>query len=97
MEYSPEQQETYRIINGMWQEAIDVQSACNLSGVVHAYAKILSVLCKTTQSTNERNRHPVCVLFSSKIASLTGSEDTQRTADAYTACVRQAELSRQTA
>ena len=34
-------------------------------------------------NTDDRNRHPISVLFSSKIASLTGSEDFQNFSRAY--------------
>jgi len=89
--YTPEER-----INRMWADAIQVQDACNLSGVVHAFSRILADLCKTTQSTKERNTHPVCIMFASKVASLTGCEDLEAFGKAYEECKRQAELTRQT-
>ncbi len=80
-------------IDRMWQQAIDVQDASNLSGVVHSFAEILSAMVQTGQPTTERNLHPVCVMFASKIASLTALTD-ERFSDAYAACRRQSGLDR---
>lgn len=56
------------------QSALDVQDACNLSGVVHSFSKVVTILreqrdCNGTTWVNE---HPVSILYSAKIASLTG-------------------------
>lgn len=64
----------------MAQEALDIQDACNLSGVVHAFARLLPDLRARLEEmgeggTDKVNQHPVSVMFSSKIASLTGSEN----------------------
>jgi hypothetical protein len=61
------------------QEALAVQDACNLSGVVHSFSRSISdlrslLLKENDFSTSMLNQHPVCILYSSKIASLTGSE-----------------------
>ncbi len=59
-------------------EAIAVQNACNLSGVVHSFSKIMDRLWKLKResgesfSTTDINRHRICRLFASKIQSLTG-------------------------
>jgi len=63
-----------------YQEALWVQDACNLSGVVHSFSTIMS---KIKGSTEERNKHPIAVLFSSKIASLTGSDNGLEFSKAY--------------
>ena len=55
-------------------DAIAVQDACNLSGVVHAFSRAMTALCEMGLDTDARNTHPIAILFSSKIASLTGSE-----------------------
>jgi len=62
--------------------AIDVQDACNLSGVVHSFSAAITRLRQIfddrsentdfTYSTTDLNRHQVCRLFASKIQSLTG-------------------------
>ena len=69
-----------------YQTAIDVQDACNLMGVVRAFSRIIPRLFVSTRGTDERNRHPISVMFSSKIASLTGSESIDGFAVAYDAC-----------
>jgi hypothetical protein len=53
--------------------AIDVQDACNLSGVVHSFSTVISELRNdhNIQSTNDLNTHPICVLFADKINQLT--------------------------
>jgi hypothetical protein len=61
------------------QQALDVQDACNLSGVVHAFSAAVTdvrahLRAEGNESTDRVNTHPVCVLFASKIASLTGCE-----------------------
>ncbi len=58
-----------------YQDAIDVQNACNLSGVVFSFARVMQRICNDrTLGTAERNTHPIAVMYSSKIADLTRSE-----------------------
>lgn len=65
-------------------DAILVQDAVNLSGIVHSFSKALSDLrASGIQNTADLNRHPISVLFSSKIASLTGSESFDEFSKAY--------------
>jgi hypothetical protein len=71
------------------KEALDVQNACNLSGVVHSFSRAIGDLREIArlekwESTDKINRHPICILFADKIASLSspgssinGSEFTQ--------------------
>ena len=70
--------------------AISVQNACNLSGVVRSFAKITEVLWeeanKQGKGTDWVNRHPVSVLFSSKINSLTGGDN--EFSKAYKECMK---------
>jgi hypothetical protein len=63
-----------------YQEALWIQDACNLSGVVHSFSTIMS---KIEGDTVTRNKHPIAVLFSSKIASLTGSECSEQFSESY--------------
>lgn len=57
------------------QMALDVQDACNLSGVLYTWARVMEFLCKESQrlgkGTDWRNGHPINVLFASKVESLT--------------------------
>lgn len=59
-----------------YQDAIDVQDACNLSGVVLAFGRVLSKMMDdpSIRGTRDRNRHPISVLYADKILSLTGDD-----------------------
>lgn len=66
-----------RTMKELAQEALDVQSACNLSGCIHAFSRTITELRSLLEaeggfSTDKLNQHHICVLFASKIASLTG-------------------------
>jgi hypothetical protein len=56
------------------KEALDVQDASNLSGVVHAFHRAISDLWDNARQLNEGtdwvNRHPVCRAYISKLVSL---------------------------
>jgi hypothetical protein len=70
-----------KTITQLAQLALDVQDACNLSGVVHSFSQVMTDLREIARAegwegTDALNRHPIALLFSSKIASLTYSEST---------------------
>jgi len=77
-----------------FQTAIFIQDACNLSGVVLAFAKVMHKICEESnrngKGTDWKNTHPIAVLYASKIASLTNSEDFLKFGDAYNACCAEA-------
>jgi len=82
-----------RNIRELAQNAIDVQDAVNLSGVVHSFSRDISRLRTILQdfegekfSTTKLNQHPICILYSSKIASLTNSETGTAFSYAYNWC-----------
>jgi len=58
-----------------WQAALDVQSACNLSGVVLSFAEAMQAINEEAhrlgKGTDWKNTHPICVLFSTQIGHLT--------------------------
>jgi hypothetical protein len=61
------------------REALGVQNACNLSGVVHgmyqAVCRLRTLLEAEGKGGNdELHRHPVALLWADKIASLTGTQ-----------------------
>lgn len=58
------------------REALDVQNACNLSGVVHGFSRAISHLraLLPDAGTDEINHHPICILWADKISSLTGTQ-----------------------
>ena len=59
-----------------YADAVTVQDACNLSGVVLSFAEIIprlnAEMRRLGRGTEWRNRHPICVLFAAKIADLAG-------------------------
>ncbi len=70
-------------IKELAQMSLDVQNACNLSGVVRSYSGVLTDLWSHADAapgrgTNWVNQHPIAVLFADKIASLTGTQDLGR-------------------
>lgn len=74
----------------LYELALDVQNACNLSGVVHAFSRAVSGLWKVVnddpskgRGTEWVNRHPVCLLFTDKLADLSGSSNTADCTAAY--------------
>ena len=75
------------------QTALDVQDACNLSGVVKSFAgPIMDALWEQARATNQGtafiNRHPIVSLFIDKLASLNGiqtSDSCNVASDAYAA------------
>ena len=57
------------------QMALDVQNACNLSGVVYSFAKVMQAICdeanrQSGRGTEWKNRHPIVILFLDKLADL---------------------------
>lgn len=60
-------------------QALNVQDACNLSGVVHGFARAIGDVRTLLESekrggTDAVNNHPVCRLWADKVASLTGTQ-----------------------
>ena len=82
----------------IYKAALDVQDACNLSGVVTSFAKILGLIWEEARAkgkgTDYVNRHPVAILFADKINSLTGTQSstTDYTVnEAYDVCLTRQE------
>lgn len=67
-------------------DAINVQYACNLSGIVHSFSRVMEKICKDVDNTDERNTHPIAVLYASKISSLTNAPYTEDFCNAYETC-----------
>lgn len=63
----------------LYQEALDVQDACNLSGVVHSFDRAVSELWGIAfakgEGTHWVNTHPVCRLYIDKLRSLAELDD----------------------
>lgn len=67
------------------QEALDIQDACNLSGLAHGFSRAMTDMCVHISNTDERNRHPICVLWLNKMANLSGADDFDLTGQAFIA------------
>jgi hypothetical protein len=67
------------------QEALSIASASNLCGLAQSFARVMRDLGEYTAGTEARNQHPIALVWSDKIASLTGTQSscTMATAQAY--------------
>jgi hypothetical protein len=79
---------TPRPIHVLAKEALDVQDACNLTGVVLGFGRAVTDLraLYPNNGTDFFNRHPIVVMWSSKISSLCGSESMTRFSQMYQEC-----------
>lgn len=67
--------EDTRTLKDLAKEAIDVQNACNLSGVVLSWGRaILRLRAILNAGTQETNEHPINQLWADKVAQLTGTQ-----------------------
>lgn len=65
------------------QEALDVQNASNLSGVVHSFSRAVTELREALLieskgsgiSSDELNRHPIVILWVDKLMSLSSANE----------------------
>ena len=73
-----------------YKNAILVQDAVNLSGVVKSFSEVLTRIWEEARElgkgTDYVNTHPISILYSDKIADLTGSRDFLSFSDAYRIC-----------
>ncbi len=74
-----------------YKDAIMVQDACNLSGVVKTFARIMDKIWvearKEKQGTEWVNKHPISILYAEKILHLTtGTHDAWKVIDAWKIC-----------
>ena len=61
------------------------QSACNLSGIVFSFARIMERICDDGGGTQARNTHAICRLFAEQIMFLSDNGDNSY-CDAYDTC-----------
>ena len=85
-------------MSSIYRNALDVQSASNLSGVVLQFARDMERINEEVRAagggTEQVNRHPVCRLYAEQIAWLTGAggcADTGTYRHAHDACRRKVE------
>lgn len=77
-----------RTMTDLAKEALQVQDACNLSGVVHSFSRAITRLRALLEAegkggTDAVNRHPICSLWADKISTLTGSSGIDSYCAAY--------------
>lgn len=53
-----------------YKDAIDVQDACNLSGVVHELSRVLPRIRAEVQDTDAINTHPIVRMYVDKLCHL---------------------------
>jgi hypothetical protein len=82
----------------IYRNALDVQDASNLSGVVYQFARDMKVICEEVRAsggvTEDVNRHAVCRLYAEQIAHLSGAgvtSDSKSYRQAYDICHAKAE------
>lgn len=67
-----------RTLEELAQEALRVQDACNLSGVVHGFSRAMHDLFDTLHAqgagTDEINRHPIAQAWASKVHDLSRAD-----------------------
>jgi hypothetical protein len=70
-----------------YESAIAVQSACNLSGVVYSFARVMDKICRESDKgkhgTDWKNTHAICRLYAEQIYHLTSKKDYS---EAYNEC-----------
>ncbi len=85
--------------NADYQTALDVQSACNLSGIIITFESIIKRICneatRLNKGTEWKNGHPIAILFAVQIAYLTGAgcsmDSNDNYANAYDICTKLAQ------
>jgi hypothetical protein len=73
-----------------YQDALDAQSACNLSGIIHSWSKVMPKIWATAhelgKGTDWVNQHPICVLYTEQAKHLTTLSG-DRYSMAYSVCI----------
>jgi len=73
------------------RDAIQVQDACNVSGVVHGFARAMEAVMDDCKSSDAARHHPITVLFMDKLNDMCGRELSQiEYCEAYEKCSKMA-------
>ena len=60
-----------------YEQALQCQDACNLSGIVHTFSKVMSKIWDEARARNQGtewvNQHPIAVMYATQVASLSGA------------------------
>lgn len=84
---------TPRTLAELAQESLDIQTASNLSGLVHGWSRSISELRVRLEEsgitdTDAINQHPINKLWADKVADLTRSRGDADFSRAYSFCER---------
>ncbi len=71
-----------------YMDAIRVQDACNLSGILHSWLRTIARMREDGLGTDGTNHHVVSRMYASKVAYLTGAADTSRLMADWDECER---------
>jgi hypothetical protein len=70
-----------------YADAIHAQSACNLSGIVFSFARVMQRICNEANAgghgTDWKNNHAISRLYAEQIAHLSGSGQPEGGPNAY--------------
>ncbi len=73
-----------------YRDALEVQNACNLSGIVRSFSRATEKLWAEARARGEGtefvNRHPISVLYAAKLANLSGADRAAGFAEAWGEC-----------
>lgn len=73
-----------------YERALNIQDACNLSGVVRSWARVMERIWDEAHAkgkgTEFVNRHEINVLYASKVASLTNAGGMDEFSMSYDLC-----------
>jgi hypothetical protein len=93
LQLRPKKRRTPMIDKKHYQRALDAQSACNLSGLVFSLTEAMKAICEEGYDTEQKNRHPIVVLYVTQMAYLSGVApiaDTDVYRKAYDTCKEEA-------
>jgi len=80
-----------------FQAALWSQSACNLSGVVFSFARVMQRICDEANATNKgtdwKNQHAICRLFAEQINHLTRARSYDDAAETCEVAVKELDVS----
>ncbi len=82
----------------VYKNALQVQDACNLAGVVHQFSRDMTVVCEQVRAagggTDQINTHAICRLYAEQVAWLSGAgscSDNESYRRAYEECQKRAD------
>lgn len=58
------------VLQKLAREALEVQNACNMSGIARSFVQVMDTLGSFGLSTGQRNQHPITVVWLDKMNSL---------------------------